>query len=171
MNRQQNQIFGIGTIGEYLAFCAEAVAEFEAAQDNTLRAFSAILALNHVHDWLQYKLTTEQRHALSLTGTKVGDPVKDVFESRNADIKLIREIANGFKHLRLEHSTEKVDGYGQGPYGIGPYGASYLLVDLGENLPSGERWVVALDLCKLVLDWWSAELSKISTNTEKYQND
>jgi hypothetical protein len=171
MKRQQNQLFGIGTIGEYLAFCAEAVAECDARQGNILCAFSAILALNHVHDWLQYKLTTEQRHALSLTGTKVGDPVKDVFESRNADIKLIREIANGFKHLRLEHATEKVGGFGQGPYGVGPYGASYLLVDLGENLPSGERWVVALDLCKRVLDWWSAELSKIPTNTEKNQND
>ena len=171
MNRQETQLFGIGTIGEYLAFCAEAVAEFKVAQDNLLRAFSAILALNHLLDWLQYKLTVEERHALSLAESKIGVSVKEEFESRNADIKRVREIANGFKHLRLEHPTEKIAGYGQGPYGTAPYGESYLLVDLGENMPSGERWVVGSDLCKRVLDWWRAELSKIDTDTGEHQND
>jgi hypothetical protein len=162
VTRQATKIFGIDTIDEYLAFCTEIVAELEHDQDNVLRAFAAILALNHIPDWLQYKLTVTQRNVLGLTASQVGDPVKDYFEALYADIKRVREIANGFKHLRPVHSTQKVAGYGQGPYGIGPYGAPYLLIDLGDDKLANERWDVGFSLCKRVLEWWRAELSKIN---------
>jgi hypothetical protein len=161
MTRQATKMFGIDTIGEYLAFCSEAVADFEREQDNVLRAFAAILALNHIPDWLQYKLTTAQRNALGLAGSQGGDPVKDHFEARNADVGRVRDIANGFKHLRPVHSTQKVAGYGQGPYGIGPYDAPYLLIDLGDDKPPSERWDVGFDLCKRVLEWWRTELQTL----------
>lgn len=160
MTRQASKIFDIDTIGEYLAFCAEAVAELEKDQDNVVRAFAAILALNHIPDWLQHKLTVEQRSAIGLTGSQLSNTVKDYFEGRNTDIKRVREIANGFKHLRPVYSTQKVAGYGQGPYGIGPFGAPYLLIDLGDDKPANERWDVGFDLCKRVLSWWCVELSK-----------
>lgn len=165
MIRQTTKMFGIDTIDEYLAFCVEAVSEFEHDQDNVLRAFAAILALNHIPDWLQFKLTVAQRNTLGIMGPQIGGPLKDHFEARNADIKRVREIANGFKHLRPVHSTQKVAGYGQGPYGIGPYGAPYLLIDLGDNKPAHERWDVGFDLCKRVLEWWRTELSKINNTT------
>ncbi|MHC2514618.1 hypothetical protein [Bradyrhizobium diazoefficiens] len=160
MTRQTTRMFGIDTIDEYLAFCAEAVAELEYDQDSVLRAFAAILALNHIPDWLQYKLTVSQRNTLGLTGSQVGDPVKDYFEAMHVDFKRVRELANGFKHLRPVHSTQKVAGYGQGPYGIGPYGQSYLLIDLGEDKPANERWDVGLSLCKRALECWCAVLAK-----------
>lgn len=55
MIRQAKTMFSIVSIEDYLAFCAEAVARFERRQDDVLPAFAAILALNHISDWLQYK--------------------------------------------------------------------------------------------------------------------
>ena len=159
MSRQATKIFGIDTIADYLAFCAEAVAELEQDQGSVLRAFAAVLALNHIPDWLQYKLTDDQRTTLGLTGSKLGDPVKDWFEAQNADLTLVRDIANGFKHLRPNHSTDVVAGYGRGPFGVGPFGAPYLLIDLGDYPLANERWVVGLSLCKRTMEWWREQLS------------
>nr|WP_281720604.1 hypothetical protein [Nitrosomonas nitrosa] len=161
MTRQSTCMFGIDSIDDYLVFCSEAVAELEADQDNVLRAFTAILALNHIPDWLQYKLTDLQRTALGLGGSQAGS-VKDHFEAVNGDLRRVRNIANGFKHLRPVHPTENVPGYGKGPYGIGPFGMPYLVIDFGEHLPREERWDVGLDLCKRTFDWWQETLKSIA---------
>ena len=170
MSRQATTIFGINTIDDYLAFCAEAVTEFGHHQDDVVRAFAAILALNHISDWLQYKLTVVQRNALGIVGWRVGDRVNDYFEARNADVARVREIANGFKHLRRVRLTHQVAGHGKGPYGIGPYGAPYLLIDLGDDKPTNERWDVGFDLCERVLKWWQTELSKLDDVAGNTQN-
>ncbi len=161
MTRQATTMFGIDTIEDYLAFCSDAVAELEQVQDNVLRAFAAILALNHIPDWLQYKLTNAERITLKLMGSQVGDSVKDHFEAKNDDLKRIREIANGFKHLKPVHSTQVVAGYGMGPFNIGPFGKAYLLIDLGENLPPENRWDVGLNLCQRTLKWWLNQLGEL----------
>lgn len=159
MTRQATKMFGIDTINEYLVFCAQAVSEFERDQDNVLRAFSAILALNHIPDWLQYKLAVAQRCALGIPNSQYGESVKDYFEDQNEDLKRVRDIANGFKHLKPAHSTNVVAGWGRGPWGVGPYGAPYLLIDLGDHLPPNKRWDVGLSLCNRTLEWWQNQLS------------
>lgn len=163
MSQQTTTMFGIDTVDQYLAFCDEAVAELELAQDNVLRAFAAILALNHIPDWLRYKLTSEQRQTLGLIESRIGESVKEYFESRNADLKRVREIANGFKHLALVHSTQIIAGYGMGPFDVGPFGHPYLLIDLGADKQPAERWDVGLSLCQRVLVWWHAELSRLGS--------
>ena len=162
---RQARMFGIETIKDYLEFCTQAVAELEQDQDNVLRAFAAILALNHIPDWLQYKATDVERELLGISGSRVGDSVMAHFKSQNAELKRVRDIANGFKHLQLTHSTDVIAGYGRGPYGIGPYGAPYLLIDLGDHLPLDQRWDVGLCLCKRVLQWWRSKLSTLSQVT------
>lgn len=163
MNQRQNStMFGMNTINDYLAFCAQAVAEFKQDQGNVLRAFGAILAINHIPDWLQYKLTSAQRQTFGITCLKSGHPVKDHFEGQSGDVMLVRQIANGFKHLTPNPRNQVVSGYGCGPSGVGPYGASYLLVDLGQEVQSVDRWVVALDLCRRTLDWWNCQLAAVS---------
>lgn len=162
MTRQATRMFGIDTIADYLAFCAEAVAEFERDQDNVLRAFAAILSLNHIPDWLRYKLTEDERKALALPVSKAGECVQRHFEGQNNDLQQLRDIANGFKHLRPTHSTDVISGFGRGPYGIGPFGESYLLLDRGDHLPVNERWDVGLSLCKRTLEWWQNQLSPLT---------
>lgn len=162
MDRATTKVFGIDTIEDYLAFCAAAVAEFEQEQDNVLRGYAAVLALNHLPDWLRYKLTAKQRAALGLTGSRIGEPLKNHFETQNVALTRLRDIANGFKHLKLAHSAQVVAGFGRGPYGVGPFGAPYLLIDLGDHLPPNERSDVGLSLCKRTLDWWQDQLSTLT---------
>lgn len=163
MIRQATTVFGIDSVSDYLDFCSNAVKDFKSAQDNVVRGFTAILALNHIPDWLRYKLTSAQRNALGLSGTEVGECVKNYFECQNDDLGLIRDVSNGFKHLRLANSTRKVSGYGRGPFGVGPYGSPYLLIDLGEELPGEDRWVVGSNLCERTLGWWKNSLQVIQT--------
>lgn len=167
MTRQATRMFGIDTVADYLAFCETAVTELESDQDNVLRGFAAILALNHIPDWLQYKLTSAERSALGLVGSKTGDSVKCHFEAKNVDLRRIRDVANGFKHLRPTHPTKVIAGYGEGPFGIGPYGVPYLLIDLGEEQEASERWDVGLSLCKRTLEWWRTELSNLQLRGER----
>lgn len=163
MTRQATRMFGVDTVEDYLAFCGKAVAELEADQDNVLPAFAAILALNHIPDWLRYKLTGPQRTALGLAESTIGASVKCHFEAMNDDLKRVRDIANGFKHLRPVHPTALIAGYGQGPIGVGPFGTPYLLIDLGEHLPLSERWDVGLSLCKRTFDWWQELLMSLTS--------
>jgi hypothetical protein len=161
MTREGVGLFGIETIKDYLNFCAQAVTEFESDQASVLRGFAAILSLNHLSDWLQYKLTVEERQRLGIADARQGQPVMEYFEDQNEDLRRVRSIANGFKHLRLAHTTERIAGYGRGPYGIGPFGKPYLLIDLGDHLPPAERWDVGFSLCLRVLEWWRRQLSNI----------
>lgn len=167
MTRSDASIFNLESISDYLAFCQQALAEFENDQANVLRGFSAILAINHIPDWLQYKLSASQRSTLGISG-QAEEPVINHFEAQNADLKLIRSIANGFKHLRPMHSTQRVSGYEQGPYGVGPFGAPYLLIDKGEECDLSVRWAVGLGLCKKVFDYWQQTLQPI---LEEQRND
>jgi hypothetical protein len=171
MTRHTVAMFGIETVDDYLTFCAEAVAELGAEQGNVLRGFAAILALNHVPDWLQYKLDETQRQTLGIQSSQRGASVKDHFESQNADIRRVRELANGFKHLRTAHSTDAVAGYGRGPFSTGPFGGPYLLIDLGEDLPPAERWDVGLNLCKRTLSWWLQALLPIRAPSQENPDD
>ncbi|MER0204525.1 MAG: hypothetical protein DU480_11860 [Nitrosomonas sp.] len=160
MTRSDATVFNLTTIAEYLEFCSQAVDEFARDQANVLRGFSAILSLNHISDWIQYKLSAEQRSTLGISG-KVGTSVKDYFEAKNEELALIRSIANGFKHLRPVHSTRQISGYGEGPFGIGPFGTTYLIIDKGEHFENAERWTDGLSLSKSVLEYWKRTLEPI----------
>lgn len=150
---------------DYLVLCDRAVAELGADQANVLRGFTAVLILNHIPDWLQYKLLTGQRRALELDGND-GGPVRDTFESRMSHLRIIRDLANGFKHLKPVGVTDNVAGYGRGPFGAGPFGVPYLLIELSES-QEGERWTDCHTLCKRVLEWWIAQLAPVSGEPEE----
>ncbi len=161
MTRSGVKLFGMETINDYLALCEEAVKAFEEEQDSVLKGFTAILALNHLPDWLRYKLTQADRQSLGFADPASGASVKCFFENQNEDLKLLRQIANGFKHLQPDHSTERIAGYGEGPWGIGPCGAPYLLIDPGTEKDASERSLGGLELCKRVLAWWKCILRSV----------
>lgn len=159
--REQRSLFGVATIPEYIELCRHSVRQFEDEPDMVLHGFSAILALNHIPDWLQYKLTPDQRMVLNLTDSPLQAAVKNELENENPDLKLIRQVANGFKHLKVGPSTDRIQGYGAGPFGVGPYGQPYLLIDLGEDLEPSNRWNVASALCRETINWWDERLAPI----------
>lgn len=160
MSRKETSIFGLETITHYMRFCEEAVKQLKNDQANLLFGFSAILALNHIPDWLHHKLTADQRKVLSVSSLSEAG-LREYFKNKNNDVKLIRSIANGFKHLRLSTDTRKIEGYGAGPCGVGPYGVPYLLIDRGDDFEDKDRWATGLLLCQNALDFWFKELESI----------
>jgi len=160
MSRKETSIFGLETITNYVGFCEKAVQQLESDQANLLFGFSAILALNHIPDWLHHKLTAEQRKVLGVSSDNEAN-VKKYFENKNSDLTLVRSIANGFKHLRLSTDTQKIEGYGAGVYNVGPYGKPYLLIDRGDDFKGMSRWETGLTLCQNALGFWVEELESI----------
>lgn len=160
-NRSSVTMFGIETIGQYLALCEEAVSDLAAKQDNVLKGFSAILALNHIPDWLEHKASEAQLACVGIVLDGDTRKKRDHIEAANSDLRLVRQIANGFKHLKPVHPTGQIAGYGHGPFGVGPYGQPYLLIDLGAEKELSQRWLVCLDLCQRTLRWWQETLSQI----------
>lgn len=156
-------MFGVRTVADYLVLCDQAVEELRAEQANVLRGFAAVLLLNHIPDWLQYKFCIDQRMALGLNGGR-GDPLYDTFASRFSDLSVIRDLANGFKHLRPVNPTEVAGKYGTGRYGVGRYGVPYLLVDRGESVEGASRWTDCHSLCSGVLTWWHTQLDPVIEN-------
>jgi len=73
---------------------------------------------------------------------------------------LLQELANGSKHCSPVHSTDKIEGYGMGPYGIGPFGTSYLLIDLGDNRSPSERYLVANEILGEIVEFWERLFSE-----------
>lgn len=165
MTRATVTMFGMDTIKDYMSFCGEAVCEFEADQGSVVRGFTAILALNHLPDWLQCKLTPAEAGVLHLPHlTSGGTEVKIHFEALSADVTLVRELANGFKHLKRSSSgasTEAVSGYGVGPYGVGPFGSDYLLIDRGPGVTAADQYEDAFSVCQRLLAWWNQQLAPI----------
>ena len=162
MTRASTQLFGVETVSDYLALCNEAVNNLASQQDSVLCGFTAILAINHLPDWIEAKAPAPELAKAGICFDKDPRKKRDKIEARNPDLKLVRQIANGFKHLKPVHSTHKLEGYGVGPFGIGPCGAPYLLIDLGAEKQPSERWCVGLDLCQRVLEWWRDKLEPIS---------
>jgi hypothetical protein len=160
--RESVEIFELNSVEDYLNFCTESIQELEVDQANVLRGFTALLALNHLPDWLLYKLTTTEREILDLRCHRPGKKLRCDFENRNTDLTLVRSLANGFKHLKPQDPTGKIKGYGKGRFGIGHYGTPYLLIDKGEHLEDQERYTTCLELCQSVLDWWQKQLSVLS---------
>lgn len=151
MERADLAVFGLKTISDYLRFCDISVDRFNQEPSNICFCFSALLSLNHIPDWLRYKLSVEKRRYLGLN-EKVGEAVKRHFEDQNNDLVILRETSNGIKHLRLDKET-KVVGYGYA-YGYA-YGRGGFLVD---DVPVNE-------LCTRILDYWhqlldSAQIEK-----------
>lgn len=158
MTRDQVELFGISSVADYLKLCGQSVDELEADQASVLRGFTAVLLLNHIPSWLQHKLSSDERSVLGMSDTRAGQPVNELFHGKTGDLDLVRSIANGFKHLQPVNLTERIVGYGKGPFGIGPFGKPYLLINLGDDLPANRRWETGLGLCRRVLDWWQKRL-------------
>lgn len=162
MTRSNVSIFNLENISDYLVFCEKAIVELEADESNVLRGFSAILAINHIPDWIKHKLTPKQRELLHLP-PNVDDEHADLraiqtyFEEKFSPLKIIRSISNGFKHLRIKEQTAKT-GYGCA-YGLS-YGKAQLYINKA-NAEDEADWIGLLPLSQQSLAYWKTELSLV----------
>ncbi len=120
-------------------------------------ALNCILSLYHLHEWVWARWLKRRIDVQTKLGIRRNKSAFIAWLDENCpQFGLLQELANGTKHCRPVHSTAQIEGYGRGPYGIGPYGAPYLLIDLGEEHDPTERYLVASDVLKLIMEFWIA---------------
>ena len=90
---------------------------------------------------------------------KIGRIHNDIrsFKARLAelwpDMTVVEELTNGTKHLlKGTVETERIAGYGSGPYNVGPYGQPYLLIDYGSD--RDPRYQTAEQLIDGAVSFW-----------------
>jgi hypothetical protein len=148
-------IFAIRTAADLLAKAEEDLEGLVEQMDHSGRAMNCILSAHHLHEWVwALHLKAEQPIALPGKTIRAKSDLVEWLDDHCPHFRLIQELANGSKHCSPVHGTDKIDGYGRGPYGVGPYGRSYLLIDLGEDRQPADRWLVAHLMLKEVLAFW-----------------
>jgi hypothetical protein len=148
-------MFAITNAAEFFAKVRQDLAVLEENIADSGRAMNCILSTYHLHEWVWaylLKPTVPKRFGSIMIKDK--SSFVAWLEATCPHFALLQEMTNGTKHCAPVHSTRKIAGFGMGPYGIGPYGASYLLIDLGEDIPIPQRWVVASDMLREVVGFW-----------------
>ena len=133
-------------------------------------ALNCILGLYHLHEWV-WATWLKERPAVQATigiHKKIGS-FTSWLDMSWLYFLLVQELANGSKHCCPVHSTKRVKGYGRGPWGVGPYGTPFLLIDLGENRPPPERYLVASTVLKESVNFWTRFFAEhgITDNAEQ----
>jgi hypothetical protein len=139
-------------------------------------ALNCILSLYHLHEWVWARWLKRRSDVQATLGIRKGKGTacgsrrnKGTFiawlDANCPHFTLLQELANGTKHCSPVHPTEHVAGYGRGPWGVGPFDAPYLLIDLGEEYPAGERYLVASAVLKSIMDFWSEFFADLPPGT------
>jgi hypothetical protein len=154
-------MFAITNAAEFFAKVKDDFAALEEKIDDSGRAMNCILSAYHLHEWVWahlLKATTPR----TLGSAMVNDKSSFVawLETACPHFLVLQQLTNGTKHCAPVHPTKKIAGYGMGPYGIGPFGASYLLIDLGPNIASPDRWLVANSMLREIVDFWEMFLEQ-----------
>jgi hypothetical protein len=158
-------MFNIITSEDFLVKLEADYADFKLQPDAARHALNCIITAYHLiewvwGDWLKKDYVTRQ--SLGCTQCAEGRSCIDIFKERLAAVEwpsltVVQAIANGAKHFRIEkgsvvETTQRITGYGKGPYGVGPFGRPYLLIDYGTEAP--QRWTTADQLLDDTLEFW-----------------
>jgi hypothetical protein len=137
-------VVGITTALHYRLKVQDDLARLQASPADSSSAINAATFTYHLHEWLWAKVLKPQR-PVTVRGTAIGSK-RDWLQWLDANcphFSLMQDLANGTKHANPV-SSEVVEGFGAGPFGIGPWGAPYLLIDLGANAPN--RYLVGSEV-------------------------
>lgn len=149
-------MFGITSAADFRAKAGRDNVALQAEIANADLAINAILSAYHLHEWV-WRLVLKPAKPVTVRGVvfRTKDDWVSWLDTNCPHFGLLQELANGSKHCLPVVGAAKVEGYGQGPWGIGPFGVPYLLIDLGEARAADERWLVATIALQEVNDFWS----------------
>jgi len=150
-------VFGITTAADFREKSARDNAALQADVSNVDVAINAILSAYHLHEWV-WRLVLKPRKPVSVRGAVLrnSDDWKTWLDQNFPHFGLLRDLANGSKHCVPVSNAGKVEGYGQGPYGVGPYGKPYLLIDQGQAFSPEARWLVGNRVVREAAEFWAA---------------
>lgn len=148
-------MFGITSAYRFFEKARADYANVQADIANPDAAMNCILSLYHLHEWVWARWLKPRPDVQTRLGIRRDKSDFIAWLDANCpQFGLLQELANGTKHCRPVHSTAQIEGYGRGPYDIGPYDAPYLLIDLGEGHDPAERYLVASDVLKVIVEFW-----------------
>ncbi len=158
-------MFAITTSTEFLGKAKEDADALASDIANASKAMNAFLSAYHLHEWV-WARWLKAASPYSLDGTMIREK-KDFtgwLDGNCPHFSVVQEIANGTKHCIPVKggSTDRIDGYGMGPFGIGPFDMPYLLIDLGDGHSGADRYLVASDVIEEVVAFWD---NLFATNT------
>jgi hypothetical protein len=112
-----------------------------------------VITAYHLHewiwgDWLKADYATWQRIGLRDLAS-----FREWLTTAWPGFQTAEALTNGAKHFTQAPVTERIAGYGEGPYGIGPYGEPYLLIDHGSSA-AAQRWQTAEQLLDEGVAFW-----------------
>ena len=147
-------MFDIITSRDFLSKLEADYADFKAHPDSPRHALNCIITAYHLHEWIW----GDWLKADFVTWSKLSIRDKETFRGWLLDewtgFVVVENLANGAKHFvrKTSAETQRVAGYGCGPYGVGPYGQPYLLIDYGAD--KSERWQTAEQLLNDAVTFW-----------------
>jgi hypothetical protein len=147
-------MFDIATSRDFLLKLEAEYADFKAQPDSARHALNCIITAYHLGEWVWgdwLKTNNELRQKLAIDSKQTFDSWLDASMPAYA---LLQKMANGEKHFVRPtiEKTQRIAGYGCGPYGGGRYGQPYLLIDYGTE--TQESWITAEQLIDESVGFW-----------------
>ena len=157
-------LFGITTVEDFFQkVCVKNYARLEKDIDDPGAAMNCILSLYHLHEWVWRGWLKGRYEVLVKLGIRNSEQNKPYdgwinwLDRECPHFDLLRELSRGTKHCKpLSHTTQRVAGWGSGPYVVGHYGTSYLHIDLRGDEELTTRHLVASTVLKEILEFWRA---------------
>lgn len=150
-------MFGIVTAGDFRDKARRDCEALQADIANPDLAMNAVLSNFHLYEWVWAQILKPMTPP-TLRGAVFRSKAEWLqwLDANCPHFPIMQALANGSKHCFVANDTEKVGGYGEGPYGVGPFGKPYLLIDLGAEVEPENRWLVGHELIEKVSAFWEA---------------
>jgi hypothetical protein len=116
-------------------------------EDTARLALNCAITACHLHEWVLGDWLKTDYAKWKELDTRDKSTFVTWLKRECPGFDTLQDSTNGAKHFirQQESETQRVAGFGMGPYGVGPYGKSYLLIDYGEDADR-QRWQTAEDL-------------------------
>jgi hypothetical protein len=160
-------MFDIITCRDFHAKLKADFEEFGKEEDSARLALNCAITAYHLHEWVWGDWLKTDYAVWKKLGIRDKESFIAWLERECPGFDTLEDLANGAKHFvrQQDFGTQRVAGFGMGPYGIGPFGKSYLLIDYGE--PAGDqRWKTARDLLSDVVTFWDGFFASHFSETE-----
>jgi hypothetical protein len=147
-------MFDIITARDFLAKLEADYADFKEQPDSARLALNCIITAYHLHEWVWGDWLKTDYVIWQKLGIRDKDSFKKWIAANWSGFETAEALTNGIKHFRVQPPvTDRIVGYGSGPYGVGPCGKPYLLVDYGEDA-NAQRWQTAEQLLEGAVFFW-----------------
>jgi hypothetical protein len=148
-------MFDIVTSRDFLSKLEADYADFKAQPDSARHALNCIITAYHIYEWVWGDWLKTDDVAWCSLSIRDKKTFEDWLHVNCPEFAVLESLTNGAKHFIRENTsreTQRVAGFGSGPFGIGPFGRSYLLIDYGSD--KAERWQTAEQLIDSAVMFW-----------------